>query len=185
MDKMKNLRKTVLSGLRVMITDHGRKRWFKIYLTILVLLFNLETITHGSRKDVDHSWFQTQQQRTMLESWKNAAQNLIDHFRAVCRGQIPLNIQWSKAEQDAAEVDDHSMEFINRLNDLTKSRGMSACCETQVRANGLCQLKIFARNRGPPAILRSYGFRLFLRLRRENRPCAVAPSRPCLMNDES
>ena len=44
MEKMKGLSKKVLSELRVMIIDHGRKRWFKIYLTIHVLLVNLESI---------------------------------------------------------------------------------------------------------------------------------------------
>lgn len=59
----------------------------------------------------------------MLETWEDAAENLIEHFRAVCRGQIPLNMVWSKADQDAAEVDDQSLEFIAQLRELGKSQG--------------------------------------------------------------
>ena len=72
----------------------------------------------------------------MLESWEKAAKNLLDHFRAVCRGHIPLNMVWSKADQDAAEVDDDSLEFIDHLKELVRSRGETARCERQARANG-------------------------------------------------
>lgn len=73
----------------------------------------------------------------MLNAWEEGAQNLILHFRAVCRGQIPLNMEWSKADQDAAEVDDHSLRFIADLNRITRSRGMPARCKPQVKANGV------------------------------------------------
>lgn len=63
----------------------------------------------------------------MLHTWEEAAQNLIQHFRAVCRGHIPLNVAWSKTEQDAAEVDDRSLGFITQLQGLAQSRGMTDC----------------------------------------------------------
>ena len=91
----------------------------------------------------------------MLQTWENAAQNLIDHFRAVCRGHIPLNIVWSKADQDAAEVDDQSLEFIAQLRDLAQSQGKTVRCNSHPRANRPYQLRP------------RYGFRLCLRHRRE------------------
>ena len=42
MTKMAFLRKKVLAELRAMIVQRGRKHWLMIFLTILVLLFNLE-----------------------------------------------------------------------------------------------------------------------------------------------
>lgn len=74
----------------------------------------------------------------MMQSWEHGAQNLIHHFRAVCRGNIPFNMVWSKADQDAAEVDDRSLEFIARLRELTQSRGKIASNKSQERAKELC-----------------------------------------------
>ena len=42
MYKMAELRKKVLTSLRAMIVKRGRQPWLKIFLTIQVLLFNLE-----------------------------------------------------------------------------------------------------------------------------------------------
>ena len=71
----------------------------------------------------------------MLQSWEEGAKNLIDHFRAVCRGHIPLNMVWSKADQDAAEVDDQSLEFIGQLRELWQSQGKTVRCKSHLRAN--------------------------------------------------
>ena len=91
----------------------------------------------------------------MLECWENAAQNLIDHFRAVCRGHIPLNIEWTRAEQDAANVDDQSLDFINHLREIAQSRGLiSPPCRLQMGADGPHQWIIFVKSRGHPPILR-------------------------------
>ena len=71
---------------------------------------------------------QTERQQRMLEHWENSAQNLIEHFRAVCRGQIPFNTEWNSADQDAAEVDDQSLVFINHLRGIAQSRGSNSHC---------------------------------------------------------
>ena len=44
MEKMDSLKRSVLSELRRMIAGQGRKHWFKIYLIMSVLLFNLESV---------------------------------------------------------------------------------------------------------------------------------------------
>ena len=67
----------------------------------------------------------------MLGSWEESAKNLRLHFQAVCRGSIPLNMEWSKADQDAAEVDDLSLAFITQLRGVTQSRGMTTRCKPQ------------------------------------------------------
>lgn len=52
MDKMKILGKTVLAGLRKLIAGQGRKHWFEIYLTISVLLFNLESVYQNQCRQI-------------------------------------------------------------------------------------------------------------------------------------
>ena len=148
MDKMEQLKRSVLSELRRMIAGHGRKRWFKIYLIMSVLLFNLECVYQNQCRQIHryqehvsctladsdvptHQCLkQSHKQATMLESWEEAAKNLTLHFQAVCRGNIPLNKEWTKDDQDAAEVDDLSLAFINRLRETTQSRGKTAHCKS-------------------------------------------------------
>ena len=142
MEKMEQLKKSVLSELRRMIAGTSRKHWFKIYLIMSVLLFNLECVYQNQCRQIERyqecvsftvtdcdvfthqCMMQSHKQRTMLESWEEAAKNLTLHFQAVCRGNIPLNMEWSKEDQDAAGVDDVSLAFINRLKETTQSRGM-------------------------------------------------------------
>ena len=116
-----------------MIAGQGRKHWFKIYLTMSVLLFNLESVYQNQCRQIKRYQEPTHQQQTMLQSWEYSAENLTDHFRAVCRGHIPLDIDWSKTAQDAAEVDDQSLEFISRLRELRESRGKTARCKSHAR----------------------------------------------------
>lgn len=90
----------------------------------------------------------------MLDTWEDAAQNLTEHFRAVCRGHIPLNMVWSKADQDAAEVDDQSLRFIAQLRELEQSQGKTIKCTHHSRTNIPHQLR--ARH-GFPLSLRRRG----------------------------
>lgn len=53
MDKMEVLKKSVLSDLRRMIAGQGRKHWFKIYLTMLVLLLNLESVYQNQWRQIE------------------------------------------------------------------------------------------------------------------------------------
>ena len=152
MEKMEILKKSVLSELRRMIAGQGRKHWFKIYLIMSVLLFNLESVYQNQYRQIrryqehvslmipnsdevtHYRRIQSQKQAAMLSSWEASAKNLTDHFQAVCRGSIPLNMEWSKADQDAAEVDDHSLAFITQLRGVTQSRGMTTRCESQTKS---------------------------------------------------
>lgn len=93
----------------------------------------------------------------MLQTWEQGRQNLIEHFRAVCRGHIPLNMVWSKGDQDAAEVDDQSLEFIAQLRELGQSQGKTVRCNSHLRANRPYQLKP------------RHGVPLYLRHRREGK----------------
>ena len=154
MEKMRVLKIHVLSVLRRMIAAQGRKHWFQIYLTISILLLNLESVyrnqcrqiqrykepvsrtpNHHLVREVDQCRLQTKQQQSLLHTWDDAAQNLIAHFRAVCRGNIPLNMNWSKEDQDAAEMDGHSLECITQLRGIVQARGMTAYCKFHARAD--------------------------------------------------
>ena len=52
MDKMEILKKSVLSELRRMIAGQGRKHWFKIYLIMSILLFNLEFVYQNQCRQI-------------------------------------------------------------------------------------------------------------------------------------
>lgn len=52
MEKMKYLKKAVLSGLRKMIAGQGREAWYMIYLTMLVLLLNLESVYQNQCRQI-------------------------------------------------------------------------------------------------------------------------------------
>ena len=75
MEKMKTLKTRVLSHLRRMIAGQGRNHWFKIYLTMSILLLNLESVYRNQRR---------QMQRYKEEVSRNPQHHLvrgIDRYR--------------------------------------------------------------------------------------------------------
>ncbi len=54
MDKMAALKKKVLTELRAMIAQRGQKHWLVIFLTILILIFNLEFIYQNQNQQTKH-----------------------------------------------------------------------------------------------------------------------------------
>lgn len=58
-----------------------------------------------------------------MEALEYSAKNLNAHFHAICRGNIPLNMNWNEEAQRTAEVDDKSLEFLKRLKNMAESRG--------------------------------------------------------------
>lgn len=58
-----------------------------------------------------------------MEALEYSAKNLNAHFHAICRGNIPLNMDWNEEAQRTAEVDDKSLEFLKRLRFIAQSRG--------------------------------------------------------------
>lgn len=57
-----------------------------------------------------------------MEALEYSAKNLNAHFHAICRGNIPLNMDWNEEAQRTAEVDDKSLEFLKRLRFIAQSR---------------------------------------------------------------
>ena len=54
MDKMAALRRKVLTELRALIAQRGQKHWLVIFLTILILIFNLEFIYQNQNQQSNH-----------------------------------------------------------------------------------------------------------------------------------
>ncbi|CAF9928416.1 MAG: hypothetical protein ALECFALPRED_004053 [Alectoria fallacina] len=133
MTKMAVLRKKVLTELRAMIAQRGRKHWLMIFLTILVLLFNLEFLYQNQNEQTNHYQERTFRQRSMLESWERSAKILMAHFHTICHGNIPLSVDWNEEVRNAAEVDEQSLDFLTRLKGLVRSREG----ELSVRAKGV------------------------------------------------
>lgn len=59
----------------------------------------------------------------MMASWEHGANVLIWYFRAVCNGQVPLNMDWNKEAQQAAKLDLKAQQFLSNLRHLLSSRG--------------------------------------------------------------
>lgn len=53
MKKMGDLKRKVLSELRRMIAGQGRKHWYKIYLIMSILLFNLEGVYKNQERQIE------------------------------------------------------------------------------------------------------------------------------------
>ena len=66
MEKMKTLKSSVLSTLRRMIAGQGRRHWFEIYLTMSILLLNLESVYRN--------------QRRQIQRYKEHVSRLSDHY---------------------------------------------------------------------------------------------------------
>lgn len=60
----------------------------------------------------------------MMDSWKHAAEILNAHFHAICHGDIPLNMNWEKEAQQAADLDTQSLDFLAALKILAYSKGV-------------------------------------------------------------
>ena len=52
-----------------------------------------------------------------MEEWEQAAGNLQWHFRGVCHGAVPLQMDWHKAAQQADHVDLQAVAFLTSLKD--------------------------------------------------------------------
>jgi hypothetical protein len=60
----------------------------------------------------------------MMEEWSHAAQNILAHFHAICKGQYALLQDWNdKQVQLDAEVDDQAAIFLQNLRGLVHARG--------------------------------------------------------------
>ena len=52
MQKMKRLQKTALSNLKSLIISHSKQHWFMIFLTIIVLVSNLEFLYQNQNDQI-------------------------------------------------------------------------------------------------------------------------------------
>ena len=66
---------------------------------------------------------ETDCQRKMLDVWEYSAKILMAHFHTICHGTIPLEVDWSEEVRHAAKADKQSLDFVDKLKDLVKSRG--------------------------------------------------------------
>ena len=144
MERMGQIRKKVMSELSDMIfhqKKNMKSNWYHIFLTTLVLLFNLEFIYQNQveqqrryKKSVSLvplllgtllilTSLQNPKQEGMMDSWKQAAENIKWHFRMVCKGGIPLYMDWNRTPLEATGMDYRAREFLDTLKSRLNSRG--------------------------------------------------------------
>ena len=58
-----------------------------------------------------------------MESWQHSAETLKWYFRAVCHGEVPLNMDWNKEAQQVVPIDPQAQAFLITLKrDLEQRR---------------------------------------------------------------
>ncbi|KAL2038863.1 hypothetical protein N7G274_008385 [Stereocaulon virgatum] len=122
MQKMKVQRKQVLSKLKKMIMSHSKQNWFMILLIIIVLLSNIEFLYQNQHDQIERYGKTTDHLNFMMNSWEHGARNLIAHFHAICRGDVPLHMKWDEESQKEAGMSDMDLRFLATLRSLVQSQ---------------------------------------------------------------
>ena len=60
----------------------------------------------------------------MMESWQHSAKILITYFHAICHGNIPILMEWTKEDEEKAELDEQARAYLVRLKCLVTSQGI-------------------------------------------------------------
>ncbi|KAK3178399.1 hypothetical protein OEA41_000534 [Lepraria neglecta] len=122
MRKMNELRRTLVSQLKDLIMKRERSNWYTIFLTIIVLLSNLEFIYQHQHRQMERYGRPDFNSSTMMESWQHSAKILITYFHAISHGNIPILMEWTKEDEEKAELDEQARAYLVRLKDLVTSQ---------------------------------------------------------------
>ncbi|KAI0533769.1 hypothetical protein GGR58DRAFT_506010 [Xylaria digitata] len=117
----------LLKELKSRIFHKDRQRhWYEVYLTIFILLASIEFVYRAqmrfvrakagiSDRNLTNIAFVTQ---AMLDEWESSAHNLINHFRCIMHGELPLDpgaVEYIRAINSEIEV---RMDGLRALRDL-------------------------------------------------------------------
>ncbi|KAF2202113.1 hypothetical protein GQ43DRAFT_448301 [Delitschia confertaspora ATCC 74209] len=120
------IQKQLLKELKKKIFNPGIKPWYELFLTFFVLLCNLEYI-HGSAERYMNVKRNTMLEgqvsyivKSQLEEWEFSASVLLQHFRCVLRGFLPLKLARDNLEElrVQAKLDPLAVQFVSNLVSL-------------------------------------------------------------------
>ncbi|KAF5615121.1 uncharacterized protein FTJAE_13444 [Fusarium tjaetaba] len=86
---------------RILKGRHSRSKWFEVYLTIFVLLTNLQ----------------------FMQRYVFSAQNLVSHFRYGLKGPVPFTLDWDKENvKKLGELDKDGVKYVKYVSAIVQRR---------------------------------------------------------------
>ena len=59
-----------------------------------------------------------------MQCWEHAAENLTEHYHAVCHGAMLFHDEWVLEAEQTAKISVEDRNFLARLKNLVEPRGM-------------------------------------------------------------
>ncbi|KAI4686780.1 hypothetical protein J4E81_008441 [Alternaria sp. BMP 2799] len=115
---------------KMIFQKSGRKPWYEIFLTMYVLLSNLEYVHFGSLSFLRAQMKTKSEQscafltREMVAEYNYSAENLLHHFRAILRAQYGFKVARKNLAEfvKAESLDDESAQYIQRVLETLDAR---------------------------------------------------------------
>jgi hypothetical protein len=122
----------VIRALKHLMFPRNHEKWYTIFLITFVLLSCIELMHHNQTSFLQLKRKNSETNRMnvskvtihMLGEWEDSAENLINHFRYVTRGNILFSQQGSSFERSLASSKlDHGAEsYIKRMREVISGR---------------------------------------------------------------
>ncbi|KAM0188240.1 hypothetical protein ACHAPI_010729 [Fusarium lateritium] len=112
---------------------NSRSKWFEVYLTVFVLLANLQYVY----KSQERWWtmhFNTGKDNIIGQAYKSisysfmqryafSAQNLVSHFRYGLKGSVPFTLDWDKENvKKLGNLDKDSVKYVKYVSGIIQTR---------------------------------------------------------------
>ncbi|RTE77836.1 hypothetical protein BHE90_007718 [Fusarium euwallaceae] len=122
--KMIQMQDEILADIeRVIRSRNSRTRWYEIYLTIFVMLANLQYV-YKSQERWWEMHFNTGKGNAIgkayrsisykfMERYKFSSRNLLSHFRYGLKGPVPFTLDWNKeSNKKLGDLDRDAVTFV-------------------------------------------------------------------------
>lgn len=123
--------KNIIKCLQAKIFTANRgKNWYEVFLTIFVLLGNLEHLYQAQRRYIQRHKKTGQDYRVsfvsenMMGKWAYSAENLITHFRVVLGGFVPFSKIWDNSNESdfCPNLDDNARKYMRSVTNLLREQ---------------------------------------------------------------
>ncbi|OXV10045.1 hypothetical protein Egran_02196 [Elaphomyces granulatus] len=123
--------KNIIKSLQAKIFTANRgKNWYEVFLTIFVLLGNLEHLYQAQRRYIQRHKKTGQDSRVsfvsenMMGKWAYSAENLITHFRVVLGGSVPFSKIWDNSNESdfCPNLDDNARKYTRSVTNLLREQ---------------------------------------------------------------
>ncbi|SLM34575.1 hypothetical protein LPUS_03411 [Lasallia pustulata] len=142
---LKPLRKPILTNLKRFIKEKAKENWFEIHLTIFILLHNSEVHLAHARQFAQRYGMSGRYgpygKYIEAENQFHTARTILAHFHHVCRGSIPLTLDWNSTNSlQHTKLDKEQIEYLVRLKEhISENEGMMLA----LRANNNYEIDLY------------------------------------------